>query len=562
MEKQKQRSRKKRSFGLQGWAVIGTGTVAAALIATFTYVQMGRAYNHVFFPNTTINGMNVSKKSPEEVKKMISTNIGDYKLTIQLRGGDREELKSSDIALESVFDGTLEQLVADQKPLSWVKHLKKPQSYELNTMIRYNEEKFEQTVSGFPFMKENAEDKAMDASVSDYRSGQGYHIIPAKEGKELDLNKAKTAISEAVKELKPELSLEEANAYISPQIPTDDPELVSRVQTMNQYVNTTITYKMGDEKKVLGGDIISKWIKTDENGKVYLDSGSVKSFVKELADRYDTAYKAKNLKTSYGKTVKITGGSYGWKINQSSEADELAQLIRSGSSQTREPVYKQKAASHGSTDYGNTYLEINLTAQHLYFYKDGKLIVDSDFVSGNESKGWSTPAGAYSLTYKERDATLKGENYRTPVSYWMPFNGNIGLHDAKWRSSFGGSIYKTGGSHGCVNLPPAVAKTIFENINAGIPVLCYHLPGTEAKTSTGGSGKPEETKAPDQTTSPTTTAPVTTQPAATTPAATAPAPTTAPQSTAPAVTPTSSAQAPAGPGVPQSSGKKEIGPGM
>lgn len=568
MEKQRQRSRKKRSFGLKRWAVAGGAAVAAAgLITALAYIQMSRAYEKVFFPNTTINEMNVSKKSVEDVKNMIASSIGDYKLTIQERGGNTEELKGSDIGLEAVFDGTLEKLLAEQKPLSWGKHLKKSQSFELGTMIKYDKDKFNTAVSALSFLAKEPEEKAQDAAVSDYVSGQGYHIIPAKEGRELDPEKVKTVISDAVMNLKPELSLDEAGAYITPRIPTDDPELISKVQTMNKYVSTTITYKFGDAKKVLTGDTISKWIKTDESGKVYLDSKSVSAFVKELADQYDTAYKAKNLKTSYGKNVKITGGSYGWRINQGAEADELAELIRTGTSQTREPVYKQKAASHGTADYGNTYVEINLTAQHLYFYKDGKLVVESDFVSGNESKGWSTPAGAFSLTYKERDATLKGENYRTPVSYWMPFNGNIGLHDAKWRSSFGGSIYKTGGSHGCINLPPAVAKTIFENISAGVPVLCYHLPGTESKTASGATGKPEETTAP--TTAPATAAPTTAVPATTAPATTA-VPTTAAPTTAPPAretvkepsTTAASEEQADGPGAAKSTGKNKIGPGM
>lgn len=540
---------------------------AAGLISALAYIQMSRAYEKVFFPNTMINEMNVSKKSVEDVKNMIASSIGEYKLTIQERGGDSEELKGTDIGLESVFDGTLEKLLAEQKPLSWGKHLKKSQSFELGTMIKYNEDKFNTAVSALSFLTKEPEEKAQDAAVSDYVSGQGYHIIPAIEGREVDAEKVKTVISDAVMNLKPELSLDEAGAYISPKVPTDDPELVSKVQTMNKYVNTTITYKLGDAKKVLSGDTISKWIKTDESGKVYLDSSSVSAFVKELADQYDTAYKAKNLKTSYGQNVKITGGSYGWRINQSSEADELAELIRTGTSQSREPVYKQKAASHGTTDYGNTYVEINLTAQHLYFYKDGKLVVESDFVSGNESKGWSTPAGAFSLTYKERDATLKGENYRTPVSYWMPFNGNIGLHDAKWRSSFGGSLFKTSGSHGCINLPPAVAKTIFENISAGIPVLCYHLPGTESKAASGATGKPEETTAPTTapTTSPTTAAPTTAAPATTAAPTTAPAQTTAAPTRETVKEPSTTAASEEqidGPGAGKSTGKNKIGPGM
>ena len=110
----------------------------------------------------------------------------------------------------------------------------------------------------------------------------------------------------------------------------------------------------------------------------------------------------------------------------------------------------------------------------MFFYKEGKLVVESDFVSGNESRGWSTPAGVYPLTYKQRNATLKGENYATPVSYWMPFNGGIGLHDANWRSKFGGTIYQNSGSHGCVNLPPDKAAALYDLVYTGIPVICYN----------------------------------------------------------------------------------------
>ena len=108
---------------------------------------------------------------------------------------------------------------------------------------------------------------------------------------------------------------------------------------------------------------------------------------------------------------------------------------------------------------------MDLATQHLYFYKDGKVIIDSPFVSGNVSKNYTTPPGLFELYYKQKDRVLKGEDYAAPVKYWMPFNGGIGLHDADWRSKFGGTIYQTNGSHGCINLPPAVAKTVYENIS-------------------------------------------------------------------------------------------------
>ena len=152
-------------------------------------------------------------------------------------------------------------------------------------------------------------------------------------------------------------------------------------------------------------------------------------------------------------------GFYGWRINQSEETRELLGILEAGESVSREPVYLQTAASHDGPDYGSTYAEVNLTAQHLIFYKDGQKVLESDFVSGNVSRGHTTPPGIFSITYKQRDAVLKGEGYASPVKFWMPFNGGIGFHDASWRSSFGGSIYKNGGSHGCVNMPMTRQKS-------------------------------------------------------------------------------------------------------
>ena len=563
MENVKPRSRKKKPLGLKGWAAIGSGTVAAAaLIAALVYLQMGRQYEKVFFPNTTINGMDASRKSIEEVKRSIASGIEGYMLSIRERGGNTEEIKGKDIGLESVFDGSLEKILENQKTYEWLKHVKTPQEFDIGTMIQYDKDKFQSAVAGLSCFKDEIVEKPENAGISDYVSGQGYTIVAAKEGNQLEPEVVGAGLSEAVMGLKPEVSLEELGAYVKPQIPSDNPRLMEQVQALNKYANVTITYKFGDEKKVLNGDTISRWIGIGEDGSVYLNSSSVTAYVKELASQYDTSTKAKNLKTSYGQTVKIIGGSYGWKIDQGAEADELAALIRSGESQVREPVYKQKAVSRGENDYGSTYVEVNLTAQHLYFYKDGKLVVDSDFVSGNEAKGWSTPAGVFSLSYKQKDATLKGEDYRTPVSFWMPFNGNIGFHDATWRSSFGGAIYKTSGSHGCVNLPPPVAKTMFENIAAGVPVLCYKLPGTESKAASNGTAKPGETKpAPEPTTAAKPAEIPTTAPSEAAPPTTAAPPVTR-EPEKEITTNAPSTEGEIGPGVSGPSVKKKTGPGV
>ena len=150
--------------------------------------------------------------------------------------------------------------------------------------------------------------------------------------------------------------------------------------------------------------------------------------------------KRKNITSASGNTVTVSGGSYGWKIDQNAEYNALIANIQNAETVTREPNYSSRAASHEGNDVGNTYAEVNLTTQHMYYVKDGQIALETDVVTGNPSKGNDTPTGVYSLAYKAKDQTLRGTKkadgtyeYETPVKYWMPFNGGVGFHDASWQ---------------------------------------------------------------------------------------------------------------------------------
>lgn len=563
--KERARSRRKKTFPVAA-AAIGVGTVCfLAAASAGVYIYKGQQYKHVFFPNTVINGIDASGKSVEEVKALIASEIDGYVLTIEERDGETEQIARDDIGLHSEFDGSLETLLEAQEPMKWWSLQKEEKTYEIETMVVYEEELLMEKIDGLRCFSEELVKAPENAYLSDYVSGQGYAIVQETRGNLLVKETAVAGIVDAIHNLQPSVSFEELDAYEKAEITSTDEELVKVADSLNKQAGVTVTYQFGDKTEVLNGDTIHAWLSVNADKTIGLDRDAVAAYVKSLASKYNTAYQPKTLKTSYGKTVTIKKGFYGWRINQGEETDQLYNIIRSGESQTREPVYSQTAASHGANDYGDTYVEINLTAQRLFFYKDGKLLVEADFVSGNASKNYDTPAGAYPLTYKERNATLKGEDYATPVSYWMPFNGNIGMHDANWRSSFGGSIYKTSGSHGCVNLPPSAAKTIYENISAGMPVLCYHLEGTERSSS---SSAVKETTAA-ATTVPETSAPPETPavPETTTPPETSPVPeetTQARESVPEQATEPETTKKPAGPGevaTGEESATKKRGPG-
>ena len=244
-------------------------------------------------------------------------------------------------------------------------------------------------------------------------------------------------------------------------------------QAQKDLAGVTVTYQFGDQSEVLDNDRILSWLQEKEDGSVAIDEQQAKAFVKELAEKYDTAYTTRTFHTTGGRDIQIAQGDYGWRIDQEAETKHLLELLAAKQSATCEPIYAQTAAVHAKNDWGTTYVEVSLTDQYLWLYKDGHCILESYFVSGNPTRGHATPKGIYGLTYKTRDATLSGEGYDSKVKYWMPFNRNVGLHDAPWRKTFGGQIYRNNGSHGCINLPPANAAKIYENVDKNTPVIVY-----------------------------------------------------------------------------------------
>lgn len=457
--------------------------IAASVVGVLAliYIAGGIFFQSHYLPRTVINGISCTGKTPEGVKKEIKEEVKNYELKLTQREEKSETITGKDVSIAVEFDGTLQDILDQQSGFRWVVSLFKPEVHESKSIVSYDKAALKEQMNQLECMKEEDMIAPVDATLKTDKK-EGYVIVPEVKGTTINKKEFWKKLNNSVLNLQEELVLEEENCYVNPKIKEDSKTLKKTLEHMKALKEIQITYTFGDKKEVLKGKEICKWINISE-GKAVVDEEQAAAYIKSLASEYNTAYKAKTLKTSWGSTVTIKGGNYGWKIDNAGELEQLKKDIEEGKDVTREPEYSQTANSHGENDYGDTYVEINLTAQHLYFYKDGNLIVDSDFVSGNVSKGNGTPVGAYPVTYTERDATLKGENYASDVTFWMPYCGNVGMHDASWRSSFGGNIYKTSGSHGCVNLPYAAAKKIFENIAAGYPVLVYELGGTESAKS-------------------------------------------------------------------------------
>lgn len=205
-----------------------------------------------------------------------------------------------------------------------------------------------------------------------------------------------------------------------------------------------------------------------------------------LAGQKNVDYKSMFEATDNIDTPEITVDSS--KVDLSTPGDYEVKAVATDKSGNKAKatatVHVQKAA------YGvdGTYVYVDLTAQRLFYFKDGQVVFQSPIVSGNLAAGHGTPTGVFTVNNKTRNQKLKGDDYVSYVSYWMSFiGGQIGFHDASWRSSFGGTIYKNNGSHGCINMPTSSAAQLYNLLSIGTPVIVRYGGSPYGETQATGT---------------------------------------------------------------------------
>lgn len=456
---------------------------AAVITALIGGLALGTVYGcgvvyfwDKFLPGTTINHMDVSYRTVGEVEAQVADDVGKYQLIVDGRQGE-ETIRADEIDYRYVSTGEVRDFKKQQSSFQWPVLFFGHSDYVFSSSAVYSQEKLENAMENLTAFDETKMTAPEDARI-DF-NGVTYDLVREKEGTLLMADKAKEAIIQAVETGQTKVNLDQEGCYQNPSVRADSNQLLKTYERLNHFSSAKIEYDFGGEKLMLDGSTIHQWLSVDGDGYVSLNSDAVAGYVAELAAQYDTYGQVRYFETNDGSYVNVYGGTYGWKIDQAAETEQLISLIKDGRQLTREPIYAETAGTRENCDMGNTYIEIDLTRQHLWMYKDGVTIVESDFVSGDMSKpGRATPEGTFSLYYKKSPDVLKsdtpGDSYETPVTYWMPFNGGVGLHDAYWRDSFGGNIYQYNGSHGCINLPTQAAAQIYENIYAGYPIICYY----------------------------------------------------------------------------------------
>lgn len=438
----------------------------------FLYLGLSLYYQNRFLFGSTINGIDYAGKTVEQVMQDIDDEISTYTLSLYGRNNVSAVLSAQDIGYHYVKDNQISQLQEQQNPFLWPMALFGSDELTMEATTAYDEELLETAIESLPFFDADVNIPPENAEIV-YTEGEGYVIEPEKENSLIQKDILTSLIQDSLEQGITSLQLADYGCYQEPVYHSNSSPVQEALEKARGYTELTITYDFGSRSEVLDRSILHEWIIIDDNFNVSISEDKINDYVSYLNYHYTTFGISRQFTKQNGKVITIKGGDYGWWINRPAEARELLSVIEAGKDVTRQPVYFQTAASREPDDIGNSYIEINLNKQKLWVFLEGEAVMQSDIVTGNLSRNYGTPAGIYSITYKERNATLVGEDYSSPVSYWMPFNGNIGFHDASWRSEFGKDIYKTRGSHGCVNMPPKKAEKMYGLITKGMPVIVY-----------------------------------------------------------------------------------------
>lgn len=448
------------------------------------YFLYEKANSGLFFEETTLNDYDVSEKTAKEVLLMLKNDYSAPKLEIREKG-------------ETVLTLTLEELgytIDEMKLLSEIQDCMRSQNlslllslfegneYEITVPFQYDEETFKKAVSSQNF---SAARIASEDAVMEF-NGEEYYIKPEVYGNEFDDADLQVIVKEVLDKLvaadrpQPDAQVDVPEAlYFIPAVTQDDTEMNRKMNAYNKYCKASVTHTFGEETMTIDWDTIQDWL-VMEDDNAYISEDALYEYVTAMAAKYDTLYYERSFTAADGRTITLSSNDYGYQIDIDAEVSQLLADIESNTKVEREPVYAVSGFSrNGRDDLNGNYVEVNLTAQHLWLYRNGSLVIESDFVSGLPKNGRETATGAFPIAFKASPYNLKGGggsgsgSWDVNVQYWMPFHDGQGLHDASWRSSFGGNIYQTDGSHGCVNLPSNVAAVIYENVDANFPILLY-----------------------------------------------------------------------------------------
>lgn len=458
---------------------IGIGSSVIVLSLIGMYLGLAQYYSKGFSYGTWINGVYCTGKSINDINAELLKKCNYEGLTIIAHDGKSYEVLSEDVDLAYDYTETLQLYMDRQNPYLWIDNLIRTDNEKrLLPLVSYDKKKLEQKICELPIFHGKIQE---DRDVEIKKGKDGYYLLNERI-QVLNEDRAKAMILESFDTFEDILNLVTADCYEDLFLTEEMQRTLYIWEKIEDYQNCGIIYQFGEESYPIDAGVVCDWILLDENGEFVLDENGelctdkskVEEFVEQLGDTYDTVGVSREFMATRGEMVSVEGGIYGNRIDRKAEKEYLLNAFLEKRCEIHEPAYLQKAFKQGKNDIGDTYIEVDMTRQMLYYYVDGALQIETPVVTGNMALRRGTPAGTNYVYNKQKNRVLRGENYASPVKFWIPVKGAIGIHDSSWRSEYGGEIYQTDGSHGCVNTPLEAVSQLYDMVEIGTPCVMFY----------------------------------------------------------------------------------------
>lgn len=461
------------------WKGISIGALIILLSVLVMYLGLARYYADGFSYGTWINGVYCTGKSVSAINEELLKQRDYNGLTITDSDGKSYVVSAEAIHYRADYEQVLKKYLERQNPYLWIDNLIAGHGkHRIEPLQTYDQEAYEKTLRSLPFLRGEGE---QERRVMVLKGNMGYYLVNER-NHVLNVERTKEAIRSAILEERETLDLEQEGLYEDLPLTVEQEQELALWEKLESYQDCGIVYVLGEERVPVDSGVVCDWVALDENGKCMLDDRGelitdeekIGEFVERLAEEYDTVGKSRQFQATRGDIVTVEGGIYGNQIDREAEKEYLTAAFYERRREEHEPAYTQMARRQGKDDIGDTYIEVDMTNQMLYYYVDGKLEIETPVVTGNTSLHRGTPSGTNYVYSKQRDRILRGEDYASPVKYWMPVYRAIGIHDSSWRRTYGGTIYKTDGSHGCINTPLKEVTKLYEMVELGTPCIMFY----------------------------------------------------------------------------------------
>lgn len=450
--------------------------IATIAGGTLVYSKSDDYSSDKFPANTTINGIDCSGLTYEQTLSKLTEEWN--KKYIVVTGQLNDDIATfTDFGCTYDISGKLRDAKSRYRVFAAANHfVSTPLVIQIPMVVEEYSDEFKQRVVTSPFLNSDDDTVSRDAYVDITR--ENFPIVPEVYGTRPNGEKFFSDLLHHIQTGEVKFLFDAKDYYTLPEVTAEDKELRDYQKYCRKYLKQKITYSLGEETFTLTAEELSALLKDDMSGKA--NEEAIKKYVAEMAVKYDNVGAERKFTSLSGRDIHVVGGTYGWTIDQENETKQLISDINSHKDVTREPVFSDKGYGEYSRNVGNTYIDVDISNQVVKQYINGELVFSSSCVTGCRATGTTTDTGTYYILNKVRNVVLKGDNadgtkYASPVKYWLGVTwGGQGFHDADWRNSFGGGIWISNGSHGCINMPPGRMPALYSSAEVGMPVVMHY----------------------------------------------------------------------------------------